>query len=212
MPVTAPPRKATSSAGPMPPRAASATRALARTETFMPMKPAAAEARPPMSEADGDLDVLEQDQGDEQDDADDADRRVLAAQVGRGALLDGRRRGRAWSRCRATAPAARGSSPRRRRRPRRRRPARRAPRGRSGSYPRKNPSGVRTKRKATARGPPPEAAQSNARPGAKSGRDLLPGHPEAAGALGRARAALLAAAAAARRGAAPAAWPPERWA
>ena len=32
----------------MPPRAASATRALARTETFMPMKPADAEARPPM--------------------------------------------------------------------------------------------------------------------------------------------------------------------
>ena len=49
MPVTAPPRKATSSAGPMPPRAASATRALARTDTFMPMKPAEAEARPPMA-------------------------------------------------------------------------------------------------------------------------------------------------------------------
>ena len=49
MPVTAPPRKATSSAGPMPPRAASATRALARTETFMPMKPAAPEATPPIT-------------------------------------------------------------------------------------------------------------------------------------------------------------------
>ena len=49
MPVTAPPRNATSSAGPMPPRAASATRALARTETFMPMKPAAAEAIPPIA-------------------------------------------------------------------------------------------------------------------------------------------------------------------
>ena len=33
----------------MPPRAASATRALARTETFMPMKPAEAEATPPMA-------------------------------------------------------------------------------------------------------------------------------------------------------------------
>ncbi len=33
----------------MPPRAASATRALARTDTFMPMKPAAADARPPMA-------------------------------------------------------------------------------------------------------------------------------------------------------------------
>ena len=49
MPVTAPPRNATSSAGPMPRRAASATRALARTDTFMPMKPADAEARPPMA-------------------------------------------------------------------------------------------------------------------------------------------------------------------
>ena len=48
MPVTAPPRNATSSAGPMPPRAASATRALERTDTFMPMKPAAPEATPPM--------------------------------------------------------------------------------------------------------------------------------------------------------------------
>ena len=33
----------------MPPRAASATRALARTETFMPMKPAAAEKTPPIT-------------------------------------------------------------------------------------------------------------------------------------------------------------------
>ena len=49
MPVTAPPRKAAWSALPMPPRAASATRAFARTETFMPMKPAAAENRPPMA-------------------------------------------------------------------------------------------------------------------------------------------------------------------
>ena len=48
MPVTAPPRNAASSAGPMPPRAASATRALARTDTFMPMKPAAPDAMPPI--------------------------------------------------------------------------------------------------------------------------------------------------------------------
>ena len=47
MPVTAPPRNATSSAGPMPPRAASATRALERTDTFMPMKPAEADRMPP---------------------------------------------------------------------------------------------------------------------------------------------------------------------
>ncbi len=36
-PVTAPPLKAMSSAGPMPRRAASAVRTLARTDTFMPM-------------------------------------------------------------------------------------------------------------------------------------------------------------------------------
>src|SRR5215213_6174783 len=48
MPVTAPPRNATSSAGPSPPRAASATRALERTDTFMPMNPADAEASPPI--------------------------------------------------------------------------------------------------------------------------------------------------------------------
>ncbi len=49
MPVTAPPRNATARAGLMPPRAASATRAFERTDTFMPMKPAAADARPPMA-------------------------------------------------------------------------------------------------------------------------------------------------------------------
>ena len=37
MPVMAPPLKAMSSAGPMPRRAASAVRTLARTDTFMPM-------------------------------------------------------------------------------------------------------------------------------------------------------------------------------
>ncbi len=47
--MTDPPLKATSSAGGTPPRAASATRALARTETFMPMKPAAPERTPPMT-------------------------------------------------------------------------------------------------------------------------------------------------------------------
>ena len=53
------------------------------------MKPAAAEARPPISEADRDLDVLERDQRDEQHHADDPDHRVLAPQVRGGALLDG---------------------------------------------------------------------------------------------------------------------------
>jgi hypothetical protein len=41
--------KATSSAGLTPPRAVSATRAFARTDTFMPMKPAAAEKAPPIT-------------------------------------------------------------------------------------------------------------------------------------------------------------------
>ena len=49
MPVTAPPRKATWSAAATPPRADSATRAFERTETFMPMKPAAAENVPPIT-------------------------------------------------------------------------------------------------------------------------------------------------------------------
>ena len=45
----APPRNAAESAAGMPPRPASATRAFARTETFIPMKPAAADAKPPMA-------------------------------------------------------------------------------------------------------------------------------------------------------------------
>ncbi len=49
MPVTAPPRNATSSAFATPPRAASATRELERTETFMPMKPADADRMPPIA-------------------------------------------------------------------------------------------------------------------------------------------------------------------
>jgi len=47
MPVMAPPRKATSSAGPMPRVAACAVRTLARTEMFMPMKPQAPESTAP---------------------------------------------------------------------------------------------------------------------------------------------------------------------
>jgi hypothetical protein len=47
MPVMAPPLKATSSAGPMPLVAACAVRTLARTDTFMPMKPQAPESTAP---------------------------------------------------------------------------------------------------------------------------------------------------------------------
>ena len=49
MPVMAPPRKATLSASFRPVRAASAVRTLARTETFMPMKPVAPESTAPMT-------------------------------------------------------------------------------------------------------------------------------------------------------------------
>ncbi len=45
----APPWKATRSAVGIPPRAASATRALARTETFIPMYPAEPERMPPIA-------------------------------------------------------------------------------------------------------------------------------------------------------------------
>ncbi len=48
-PVIAPPRKASASAGARPPRAASAVRTLARTETIIPMKPAAPERVAPMT-------------------------------------------------------------------------------------------------------------------------------------------------------------------
>ena len=47
--MTEPPLKATSSAGGTPPRAASATRELARTETFIPMKPVAPERTAPIT-------------------------------------------------------------------------------------------------------------------------------------------------------------------
>ncbi len=47
--MTAPPLKARSSAGATPPRAASAVRTLARTETIMPMKPAAPESTAPIT-------------------------------------------------------------------------------------------------------------------------------------------------------------------
>ncbi len=47
MPVMAPPLKATSSAGPIPLVAACAVRTLARTDTFMPMKPQAPDSTAP---------------------------------------------------------------------------------------------------------------------------------------------------------------------
>ena len=47
--MTEPPLKATSRAGGTPPRAASATLAFERTDTFMPMNPAAPERAPPIT-------------------------------------------------------------------------------------------------------------------------------------------------------------------
>ncbi len=48
MPVTAPARNASARPAASPPRAACAVRTLARTETFMPMKPAAPESTEPI--------------------------------------------------------------------------------------------------------------------------------------------------------------------
>ena len=45
----APPRNATFSAGETPPRAASATRAFERTDTFMPMYPVDPDSMPPIA-------------------------------------------------------------------------------------------------------------------------------------------------------------------
>ena len=91
--MTEPARNATFSAGGRPVRAASAVRTFERTATFMPMKPAAAEStapiRKPTAAPQPEL-VVEAEQQ-ERDDRDDRDRRVLAAQVRRGAFLHGAR-------------------------------------------------------------------------------------------------------------------------
>ena len=87
--MTEPPLKATSSAGGTPPRAASATRAFARTERFMPMNPAAPESAPPIMKPIAVSTFRRSDQEDREQDRDHGDDRVLAGQVGLGALLDG---------------------------------------------------------------------------------------------------------------------------
>ena len=89
MPVMAPPLKATSSAGPMPLVAACAVRTLARTDTFMPMKPQAPDSTAPSTKPTARGHVEEDGDQDRQHHADDGDGLVLARQVGRGALLDG---------------------------------------------------------------------------------------------------------------------------
>ena len=71
-------------------RAASAVRTLARTETFMPMKPQAPESTAPMTKPTAVGQPSEDADDDEQHDADDGDGRVLALEVGDRALLDRR--------------------------------------------------------------------------------------------------------------------------
>ena len=85
----APERKAMARPAPSDCEAAWAVRTLARTETSMPMKPAAPERIAPISEAEGGGRRKQQPGDDEDDDADDGDRRVLARQVGGGAFADG---------------------------------------------------------------------------------------------------------------------------
>ncbi len=88
MPVTAPARKAVVRPLCRLVRAASAVRTLARTEMFMPMKPVGARQDRADHEGGGAKAAEEEEDDGGDDDADDGDRRVLAAQVGRGAFLD----------------------------------------------------------------------------------------------------------------------------
>ena len=88
MPVTAPDLKATSRPPPSDTVAAWAVRTLARTETFMPMKPAAPDSTAPIRKPTPTCQPRKQVEDDEEHDADDADGDVLAAQIGLGALGD----------------------------------------------------------------------------------------------------------------------------
>ena len=88
MPVIAPPLKATSSAGPMPCVAACAVRTLARTETFMPMKPQAPDSTAPITKPTAVVPSRKMRDQDREHHADDGDGLVLPRQVGGGALLD----------------------------------------------------------------------------------------------------------------------------
>ena len=89
MPVMAPALKAISRPPPSELIAACAVRTLARTETFMPMKPAAPDNTAPIGKTDGDEPAQEIADDQENHDADDADRRVLALEIGLRALAHG---------------------------------------------------------------------------------------------------------------------------
>ena len=91
MPVTAPDLKATSRPPPSDWVAACAVRTLARTETFMPMKPAAPDSTAPMAKPMATRMPEQIGDDDEQHDADDGDGRVLAAEIGLRAFGDGAR-------------------------------------------------------------------------------------------------------------------------
>ncbi len=89
MPVMAPPRKATSSAGPMPRVAACAVRTLARTDTFMPMKPQAPDSTAPMTKPMAVVGSRKTADQDGEHHADHGDGLVLPRQISRSAGLDG---------------------------------------------------------------------------------------------------------------------------
>ena len=72
----------------MPLRAASAVRTLARTETFMPMKPVAPESTAPSAKPTAVFSAEENADQYRQHDAGDGDGRVLLLQIGGGAFLD----------------------------------------------------------------------------------------------------------------------------
>ena len=82
MPVIAPALKASSRPPASEPIAACAVRTLARTETFMPMKPAAPERTAPMAKPTATSQPRSQPTNEEDDDADDADGGVLALEIG----------------------------------------------------------------------------------------------------------------------------------
>ena len=89
-PVTAPDLKAMSRPAASDSLAACAVRTLARTETFMPMKPAAPDRIAPMAKPIATSQRQQKAEADENDDADDADGEVLAAEIGLRALAHGR--------------------------------------------------------------------------------------------------------------------------
>jgi len=91
MPVMAPDLKASSSPAASEPIAACAVRTLARTDTFMPMKPVMADKDRPDREAGRHKRAEEPAHDEADDDTDDADGRILALQISLRALAHRRR-------------------------------------------------------------------------------------------------------------------------